>query len=195
MKKRPRKVVVYIATSADGYIARSDGDVGWLEREGAAGDYGLKRFLRSIDTIVWGRTTYEFALRHGGLAIFGKSIRHYVFTARGGAPRQMGAEFVNEPVTEFVQRLRLKPGKNIWLMGGARIIASFLDEGMVDEFMIHVIPVLIGEGIPLASPRPRTVPLIQESTRTYADGVIRLTYRTGRGTERALRRGRRGTEQ
>jgi dihydrofolate reductase len=179
VRKRPRKAVVYIATSADEYIARSDGDVGWLERKSAAGNYGLKRFLRSIDTIVWGRTTYEFALRHGGLAIFGKSIRNYVFTARGGVPPQMDVEFVNEPVAEFVQRLCSKSGKNIWLMGGARIIASFLDEGMVDQFMIHVIPVLIGEGIPLASPRPRTVPLILESTRTYADGVIRLSYRTG----------------
>ena len=66
-----------------------------------------------------------------------------------------GVEFVNEPIKTFARRLRRKKGKDIWMMGGAGIIASFLDEGEIDEFMIHVIPTFIGEGIPLIAPAGR----------------------------------------
>jgi len=179
-----RRIVAYIATSADGYIARPDGDVRWLERKDASGDYGLKTFLRSIDTIVWGRTTYEFALAHGGLGIFGQHLRHFVFTTGKRPEPHPGVEFVNEPVRDFVARLRSRKGKNVWLMGGARIIASFLDAGVVDEFMIHVIPVMIGEGIPLVAPAKRSVGLSLSSVRKYPDGVVRLTYDVPRRTRR-----------
>jgi dihydrofolate reductase len=68
-------------------------------------------------------------------------------------------EFVSEPIKAFATHLQEKNGKDIWMMGGAGIIASFLDEGEIDEFMIFVIPKLIGEGIPLIAPRRRTLPL------------------------------------
>jgi dihydrofolate reductase len=72
--------------------------------------------------------------------------------------------------------LRAKKGKDIWMMGGAGIIGSFLDEGEIDEFIIHVIPTFIGEGIPLVAPRNRTVPLRLISSKNYSDGVVRLHY-------------------
>jgi dihydrofolate reductase len=67
-------------------------------------------------------------------------------------------------------------GKNIWMMGGASIIASFLDEGQIDEFMIHVIPKLIGEGVPLIAPTRRTVPLKLLPCTKFADGVVKFHY-------------------
>jgi dihydrofolate reductase len=73
-------------------------------------------------------------------------------------------EFVSEPIKAFATRLREKKGKHIWMMGGAGIIASFLDEGEIDEFMIHVIPKFIGEGIPLIAPGRRNVPLASPAT-------------------------------
>ena len=73
-------------------------------------------------------------------------------------------------------KLRARKGKNIWMMGGASIIASFLDAGAIDEFSIHVIPVMIGEGIPLVAPRHRNVLLELISTRSFSDGVVRLNY-------------------
>jgi dihydrofolate reductase len=85
-------------------------------------------------------------------------------------------EFVKEPIPAFAARLRSSPGKNIWMMGGAGIIASFLDEGQIDEFIIHVIPTFIGEGIPLIQPRHRTIPLVSKSVRRFSDGVVRLHY-------------------
>jgi dihydrofolate reductase len=85
-------------------------------------------------------------------------------------------EFVNEPIQAFASRLRREKGKHIWIMGGAGILASFLDEGEIDEFMIHVIPKFIGEGIPLIAPRHRTVPLKLLACNKFTDGVVRLHY-------------------
>jgi len=85
-------------------------------------------------------------------------------------------EFVNDPITAFAKRLRAVPGKNIWMMGGGGVIASFLDEGKIDQFLIHVVPIFIGEGIPLIEARHRNVPLNLLSSRTYPDGVVRLHY-------------------
>jgi dihydrofolate reductase len=172
-----RKVIVFIATSADGYIARRDGSVDWLDRPRPPGDYGMGAFMRSVDTVVWGRKTYEMALgMRGAGGGFDRSVRNCVFSRRPLASPPAGVEFVTEPIAEFARRLRSEPGKDVWMMGGAGIIASFLDAGEIDEFIIHVVPVLIGEGIPLLAPRHRTVPLILKSTKRFPDGVVRLHY-------------------
>jgi dihydrofolate reductase len=85
-------------------------------------------------------------------------------------------QFVSEPVKEFAQRLRATPGKNVWMMGGGELIASFLDAGEIDEFDIHVIPTFIGEGIPLIARRHRDVALHLQSADKYPDGMVRLRY-------------------
>ena len=170
-----RKIIVYIATSADGYIARPDGSVDWLNRPEAAGDYGMGAFRRSIDAIIMGRKTYEFGLRHG--ARFGTRPKHYVFSQNSaGLVVAPGVEFVSEEPAEFAKRLRVKRGKHIWMMGGAELIAAFIDQGQIDEFIIHVIPTLIGEGIPLIAPEHREIPLKLQSCKSYSDGVVRLHY-------------------
>jgi dihydrofolate reductase len=175
-----RKIIVHIATSADGYIARPDGSVDWLDRAGAPADYGMREFYRSIDTILWGRKTYEVALdfQKRGIAgaEFDPKVKNYVFSHTPPPSAPPAVEFVTEPVDAFAERLRAAPGKNVWIMGGGGLIGSFLDEGAVDEFVMHVIPVFIGEGIPLIAPRHRTVPLQLESSRSYPDGVVQLHY-------------------
>jgi dihydrofolate reductase len=178
--KAQRKIIVYIATSADGYIARPDGDVEWLNRR-HADDYGMGVFYATIDTILWGRKTYDWALnyhkrkgRKGG--IFDTKLANYVFSRKPPKRETPGVKFVSEPVKTFAQRLRATPGKHIWMMGGGELIASFLDAGEIDEFDIHVIPTLIGEGIPLVAPRHRDVPLRLRSVRKYPDGVVRVRY-------------------
>ena len=171
-----RKVIVHIATSADGYIARSDGDLEWLtSRPTPKGFYGINAFMKSIDTKVLGRKTYEVSRQMG--ATFESSNRHIVFS-RHSPPTHAssGVEFVNEAIRPFMSRLREIPGKNIWLMGGGEIIASFLDERAIDEFIISVTPVFIGEGIPLIARRHRQVPLDLLSTERFEDGVVQLHY-------------------
>lgn len=83
---------------------------------------------------------------------------------------------VNEPIAVFAEGLRAETGKHIWLMGGAESIAAFLDCGQVDEFIIHVIPRIIGEGIPLIAPRHRDISLQLLTSKTFPDGVVRLHY-------------------
>ena len=192
MKKR-RKIIVYIAISADGLIARPDGDVGWLDRPQPKGNYGMGEFFKTVDTILWGRKTYAKGLEMGMKAsAFGPGIRNYVFSRQAQKEAEPGFEFVNEPVKAFAQRLRAQLGKNIWMMGGGEIIASFLDEGEIDEFSMHVIPVMIGEGIPLVQPRHRTIPLKLLSTRKFPDGVVHLNYSVEAPVEVKRKRSRSG---
>src|SRR5437773_3431529 len=179
--KRRRKVIVEIATSADGYIARPDGDVSWLDRPQPKGHYGMGAFVKSIDTILWGRKTYtkgiEMGMKAGG---FGPKVRNYVFSSKPQKPLLKGFELVRGPIKPFAERLRAQPGKDIWMMGGGEIIASFLDEEAIDEFVISVVPVFIGDGIPLIARRHRHVPLELHSIERFEDGVVQLHYRVQR---------------
>jgi len=183
--KTARKIIVYIATSADGYIARPDGDVEWLNRLPQTADYGMSKFYPTIDTILWGRKTYDWALAYQKKnaiqgSMFDTKVANYVFSHKPPKKAATGVEFVSQPVKTFARRLRAKPGKHIWMMGGGELIASFLDAGEINEFDIHVIPVFIGKGIPLVAPRHRDVPLRLRSSRRYPDGVVRLRYDVAR---------------
>jgi len=175
-----RKIIVYIAASADGYIARPNGDVEWLNRR-ARLDYGMKAFYRTIDTILWGRKTYDWALSYykkigKKTGMFDTKLANYVFSRNPPKRPAPGVQFVSEPIKRFAQRLRSAPGKHIWMMGGGELIASFLDAGEIDEFDIHVIPTFIGEGIPLVARRHRDIALRLHSAKKYPDGVVRLRY-------------------
>jgi dihydrofolate reductase len=177
-----RKIVVYIATSADGYIATPDGDVEWLNRRPMTSDYGMKEFHQTIDTIVWGRKTYDWLLAYAktpekAQSFIDVSVTNYVFS-RNPPPTPVleGVTFVSEPVKGFAQRLRSTSGKDIWMMGGGSLIASFLDAGEIDEFDIHVMPAFIGDGIPLIAPAQRDIELRLLSANSYPDGVVRLRY-------------------
>jgi dihydrofolate reductase len=176
-----RKVIVHIAASADGFIARPNGGLDWLtSRPAPKGFYGMGAFMKTIDTTVFGRKTYEASLRLG--AKFDGKSRAIVFSRQARpADASAGVEWVSEAVGPFVNHLREQPGKDIWLMGGGDIIASFLDAKAIDEFVISVVPVFIGEGIPLIAPRHRHVPLELLKTERFEDGLVQLQYRLTRG--------------
>jgi dihydrofolate reductase len=108
---------------------------------------------------------------------FDTRVKSYVFTQsllQSAAPS--GVEFVNEPIKAFGMRLAGEKGKDICVMGGAGSIASFLDEGEIDEFMIHIVPEFICEGIPLIAARRRSVPLKLISSTKFTDNVVKLHY-------------------
>jgi dihydrofolate reductase len=174
-----RKIIVNIATSADGYVARKDGNLDWLtKRPAPKGFYGLPTFMRSVDAKILGRKTYDVSVALG--ASFKSDEAHYVFSHRPPASAPDGVEFVKEPIKSFVARVGKQPGKNIWMMGGGEIIGSFLDEDAIDEFIISVVPTFIGEGIPLLAPRHREVPLKLRSSKKFPDGVVQLHYEVGK---------------
>src|SRR4051812_8933421 len=176
MAKR-RNIIVHIAASADGYIARPDGDLDWLtSRPAPEGFYGMNAFMKTVDTMLMGRKTYEVSLRLG--AKFDSTSKTIVFSRReppADVPR--GVEFVSDPIGPYVSQLRKTPGKDIWLMGGGDLIASFLDERAVDEFVISVVPVFIGDGIPLIARRHQHVPLDLKSVERFEGGLVQLHYR------------------
>lgn len=177
---RQRKIIVNIATSADGYVARPDGNLDWLtERPAPKGFYGLPEFERSIDAKILGRKTFDRSLQMG--ARFSTGAVHYVFS-RQAPPASVpdGVHFVSEPIVVFAERLHTQAGKNVWMMGGGGIIGAFLDENAIDEFIITVVPTLIGEGIPLLAPRHREVTLRLLGVRHFSDGVVQLHYEVQR---------------
>ena len=171
-----RNVIVHIGTSADGYIARTDGDLEWLTaRPAPAGFYGIDAFMQSIDTKVLGRKTYEASLRMGG-NFDSKQSNHRLLASSASKNAPPTVEFTDEAIGVFVNRLRKSQGKDIWLMGGGEIIASFLDAQAIDEFVISVVPIFIGDGIPLIARRHLHVPLSLRSSERFEDGVVQLRY-------------------
>ena len=119
----------------------------------------------------------DFQKKGVRVAAFDTRVTNHVLTrSLPQSPAPPGLEFVNEPIKAFATRLRQKKGKDIWMMGGAGIIASFLDEGEIDEFIIQLIPIFIGEGIPLIALDRRAVPLELLSCSKFTDGVVNLHY-------------------
>src|SRR5690242_20961591 len=112
-----RKIIVCIAASADGFIARSDGSFDWLNTHTTPGaDYGLTAFFASIDTILWGRKTYEQFAAMKNAPSYGPSVRHYVFSRTPPKRTKKGFQFVREPLKAFARRIRAEAGKDIWMM-------------------------------------------------------------------------------
>jgi dihydrofolate reductase len=136
----------------------------------------MNAFMRTIDTKLLGRKTYEAGLRLG--ANFDLGSRTIVFSRHARpADAPPGVEFVSGSISTFLSRLRERPGKDLWLMGGGELIASFLDEQAIDEFVISVIPVFIGDGIPLIARRQRLDRLDLHAVERFEDGLVQLHYR------------------
>jgi dihydrofolate reductase len=172
---RKRKFIVYVAISADGFIARPDGSVNWLDRPRPKGNYGMGAFCRSIDTCILGRKTYDLSVKFG-MADGYAGKKNYVFSRTLSKVASPTVSLVSEDVRVFAERLRSEKGKDIWLVGGGELVAAFLDSGQVDEFIIHVIPKMIGKGIPLVAPRHRDIGLKLLATKSFPDGVVKLHY-------------------
>ena len=169
--------VVYIAASLDGFIARSDGAIDWLsvvEREGE--DYGFKTFFDSIDTMVMGRKTYETALGFDAWHYGGK--RCIVLSHKESASRH-GEEFYTGDITALVDRLGVEGAKRVYVDGG-NVIGQFLAAGLVDSVTVSVIPILLGEGVPLAPALGRDVRLELVTHQAFPSGLVQVTYRVVR---------------
>jgi len=170
-----RKVVAGLGISLDGYIARLDGSVDFLFMPK---DYSMGPFLKTVDTLVLGRKTYDDGLKMGGS--FDKSTKNYVFSNTQPPGERNGVIFTSDSPSAVVAQIRKTPGKNIWLMGGGVLIRDFLKEDLVDELYIGVVPTLIGEGLPLfpAGFPQREFDLIEN--KTYSEGMIAFRYARAR---------------
>lgn len=148
MMQTERKIVCYIATSMDGYIATEEDSLDWLFETEGEGDAGYAEFMETIDTVLMGRRTYDWVMEAENGKYPYADIASYVFTsaAAEGSPL---VTFTNQDISSFAKEMKEKPGKNIWVIGGSRLLHSFVNENLIDEWVISIAPVLIGKGIPL----------------------------------------------
>jgi dihydrofolate reductase len=177
-----RKIVLGLGISLDGYIARANGEVDFLFMPK---DYSMAPFFATIDTYIMGRKTLDAALKMGGGSFTGSGgMATYVFSHSKPPGKSDGLTFVNESPAAFVGRLRKRKGKDIWLMGGGELAREFLKADLVDELYIGMVPVLLGEGIPLfPSGFPqRNFALVEN--KTYSKGMIALKYKRVRSKAR-----------
>lgn len=174
-EEKQSKVVLYIAMSLDGYIAQPDGSVEWLyDVKGDGGDNGYAAFYNTIGTLIMGRLTYEIVLQLSEEFLY-KGKPCYI-TTRNPSQYENAPDlfFTDEPMSELVPRLKETSKGDIWLAGGGQMVQVFLQEGLLDEAVIAVIPKVLGEGIPLFP--EGTVPSSFELSRVEQLGDIALLY-------------------
>lgn len=178
-----RKVILDLAVTLDGYIEGKNGEVDWCIMDA---EMGFNQFLDQIDTILYGRKSYD----QWGQFVPGMdqsedeknfwesvhSKQKYVFSRTQKATDDK-AKFINDHIVEEVNELKNKPGKDIWLYGGASLITSFINAGLVDEFRLSVHPVVLGEGKPLFIDIKQRLNLKLVDTKTFSSGVVQLVYR------------------
>ena len=172
-------IVLYIAASVDGFIADAGGGVGWLPHADGGG-YGYGEFYAGVGAVVMGRRTYEQVLGFGEWPYAGKPA--YVFTNRPPDAGPAGVEFVRTDAAGFAARVASCHSGVVWLVGGADLAGQFRREGLIDEYRVFVIPVILGEGIPLfGGGGGGATALRLEAAQTWDGGVVELRYRPAAG--------------
>lgn len=177
MSGRMRKVVLFIATTADGFIARDDGRYDWLPTDD--NDYGYRAFIKTVGTVLMGRVTYQQVLDFESFPYADQEC--FVFSRRTRGlekdPRRPPCVTIvrSDPVA-FVRRLRRGRGPSIWLAGGAQLVQPLQEAGLIDEYVIFICPVFIGSGIPLFLRTKRQTRLRLAHRHVYESGVVELTY-------------------
>ncbi len=173
-----RKTTLFIAASLDGYIARKDGGIDWLHGQDASGDdmTGYDAFIQDIDTVVMGWNTYHQISAELLPAQWPyRGLTAYVMTHRIPPVTEEDIRFVNRDVCRLVEDLKRRPGKGIWICGGAGVIRPLLQGRLIDRLHISVIPILLGDGIPLFVGLERELPLHFVSSQSY-NGITDLVY-------------------
>lgn len=170
-----RKIILYIAMSLDGFIAKSDGDISFLsqvEKDGE--DYGYSSFTETVDTVILGRKTYEKVLSMGFDLPYGE--RNIYVLTRNPHPATEKITFYSGSLSELIASLKSQTGKHIYCDGGAEIVNLFLQENLLEELIISVIPVLLGDGIRLFGKSFPKQKLQLVNCSSFEKGLVQLHY-------------------
>lgn len=176
MKRVNRKVILYIAASLDGYIAKPNDDLSFLsivQKDGE--DYGYTAFVQTVDTVILGRKTYDWVMTQ--VPEFPHADRQAFIITKTARPGIGKTNFYTGNLNELIVSIKRAPGKNIFIDGGAEIVNELLRENLIDEMIISIIPVLLGDGIKLfqdGRPERRLEHIV---TRQFDTGLIQLHYR------------------
>jgi dihydrofolate reductase len=168
-----RSVVLGVAVSLDGYIARPDGRVDWLIMDP---EIDLRGYAKTFDVIVAGRKTLDFPdEQKSGANPMGK-MTCYIFSRTKPPGKRNGVEYVIRRPRELIDELKALPGKDIWLMGGGELAREFLKEDLVDRMDLGIMPILLGEGIPLFPPGFPQRDFTLVKFQAYKSGVVMANY-------------------
>lgn len=167
-----RKIRLFIASSLDGYIARTSGEIDWLFTDE---DYGYTEFINQIDTILMGRKTYEQVLTFGEYPYQGKKA--FVFSNQYQGKKDDRVEFVGGDCQRFIDGLRQSSGQDIWIVGGGQLIHKFLKQSWIDELILSIHPIILGSGIPLIISDPDLEIFLElKQVKTYSSGLLQVSY-------------------
>lgn len=166
------KVVLFIATSLDGYIANPDGTVDWLFHDA---DYGYTEFMASIDAVVMGRKTWEQASTFEDVPFAGKQV--IVFSRSQSNANESRIRFVQGDPSATIPEVQSKVKKDIWLVGGGDLVQQFFQGNLIDEFRLFVHPIVLGKGIPLFTQQPQRTSLTFMGSQSFPSGLVELRYR------------------
>lgn len=165
-----RKIILNLCTSLDSYIEGTKGEIDWCLTDQ---DYSMTAFLDRVDTIFFGRKSYEQLIREMPDAfsdkdkiVFSKTMQH------PGTNKKI----ISENIREEVERIKNSPGKDIWLFGGANLTTTLINMDLVDELMISVHPLLLGKGKPLFVAIEKRKKLKLTDTKTFSTGLVQLYY-------------------
>lgn len=173
-----RNISLFIATSLDGYIAKPNDDLSFLklvEKEGE--DYGYAEFTETVDTLIIGRKTYDYVINEIGPSHYDNGQRDVYVITRTERPKVGRTNFYTGDITELVKRLKSEKGKNIYCDGGAEVINELLKHDLIDEIIISVIPILLGNGTRLFKDgRPEQILELLE-VKTFETGLTQLHFK------------------
>ncbi|WP_302133298.1 dihydrofolate reductase family protein [Thomasclavelia spiroformis] len=172
-----RKVILYIAMSLDGFIASKDGKVNWLhgQNDDEENIDTYSSFIKDVDTVIMGWNTYyqvKNELSPDNWVY--DSLTSYIITHRK-LDSTNNINFVQKNSSELVKDLKQKNDKSIWICGGAKIIQPLIQDNLIDEYYISVIPTILGDGIKLFEPVSNELKLKLKSTQSY-NGITELIY-------------------
>ena len=165
---------VFVGTSVDGFIARVNGDLGWLP-SGGGEPHGYDEFMASVDALVIGRKTYETVLAFEKWPYGTKPVFVLSTSAIASAPPEAIVEHMAGDPGEILERLATRGIQHVYVDGGITI-QRFLNAGLIQRLTITRVPVLIGDGIPLFGPLHRDIPLRHVATRHFASGLVQSEY-------------------
>lgn len=166
-----RKIKLFTALSLDNFIAKKDGGIDWLFMDA---DYGYTPFSQSIDTTLMGRKTYEQVLTFGDFPY--PNSTNFVFTKNQNLQDNENVSFIKTDIIAFCENLKKQSGKDIWLIGGGAINSILLNHGLIDELILSIHPVYLGEGIPLFPYIKKQVDMKLIANTIFPNGLVQLTY-------------------
>ncbi len=170
-----RKVILYIAASLDGYIAKADGDIEWLSIvQKKDENYGYTRFMKTVDTVILGRRAYDKVMSMN--PSFQDEGKEWYVITREERPQEGRVRFYNGKVLDLMTDLRSSEGKNIFIDGGAELVNELMKHDLIDEYIISVIPIFLGNGIRLFKDYRPEMKLKLVDSKSYDSGLVQMHY-------------------